>query len=171
LLRRRSDRIETAIMTAILAAFLGAAPAAAIAAVGTNTTTASYRPGAARWTPPLTHANTFGRPQAAAAEAATKAAGTGGEAAAEAAGKVARAAVASAAAQWPGVPSRFAGSIPGHAQPGNRADLLCVFAVVMLASTAVLAGLASHWLLERKRLAAWEDEWSIIGPRWTNTGR
>ncbi len=47
-----------------------------------------------------------------------------------------------------------------------------VIAAVMLAVAGlalVLHGLAraARWLLDRRRLAAWESAWTMIGPQWT----
>jgi len=46
-------------------------------------------------------------------------------------------------------------------------------AVAIALAMIVLAGLmwAGRWLLDRRRLAAWELAWSIVGPQWTKRFR
>jgi hypothetical protein len=42
--------------------------------------------------------------------------------------------------------------------------------IVTLIGAGVAAFLAAawiHWLLNRRRLARWAIEWSLVGPRWT----
>lgn len=31
------------------------------------------------------------------------------------------------------------------------------------------AAALAHWVLDRRRLAAWDAEWRVTGPRWTST--
>jgi hypothetical protein len=42
-----------------------------------------------------------------------------------------------------------------------------VVVVFLLASVLFAVGLVIHWLMERRRLAAWAAEWAVFGPRWT----
>jgi len=42
-----------------------------------------------------------------------------------------------------------------------------VLAPLALAALLLLLGRAVRWLLNRRRLAAWEADWASIGPRWT----
>ena len=46
-----------------------------------------------------------------------------------------------------------------------------VLAVVALAVTLIAIGLAGHWALYRRRLAAWDAEWMATGSRWSPGGR
>lgn len=41
-------------------------------------------------------------------------------------------------------------------------------AVTVVGSACLLldAGLLAHWALERRRLAEWDAEWAVVGPRW-----
>jgi heme A synthase len=42
-----------------------------------------------------------------------------------------------------------------------------VLAVAGLAVTLLIVGWATHWALDRRRLAAWGAEWLASGPRWS----
>lgn len=48
-----------------------------------------------------------------------------------------------------------------------RTILAASVAVGVVAALASCAGLLAHWLLDRRRLAAWDAEWSQTGPQWT----
>lgn len=43
-----------------------------------------------------------------------------------------------------------------------------VAAVLLLALLLLGAGRAAHRALDRRRLGAWEADWSVTGPRWTS---
>jgi hypothetical protein len=54
-------------------------------------------------------------------------------------------------------PGRFAGD----------AGLAAVLALVAVAFVLLAAMRLIRWVLNRRRLAAWEQAWQAIGPRWT----
>jgi len=49
-----------------------------------------------------------------------------------------------------------------------RADLARALAVAVLAVTLVLIGLGGRWVLDRRRLTAWDAEWLATEPRWSS---
>jgi hypothetical protein len=53
-----------------------------------------------------------------------------------------------------------------QAQVMSRAQLARVLAVIGLAVTLLVAGMLTHQLLVRRRLAAWGAEWLAKGPDW-----
>ena len=53
-------------------------------------------------------------------------------------------------------------------QVANRVILAAVAAPTALAIAFLGAGVLAHWVLDRRRLAAWEAEWRVTGPRWTS---
>ena len=50
---------------------------------------------------------------------------------------------------------------------GVRASVLAVMAVGVVFGGV---GLAAHGMAERRRMAAWDEEWRAIGPRWSRHG-
>jgi len=52
-------------------------------------------------------------------------------------------------------------------QVRSQAALTAALAPVVLAMIVLYAGQIAHYLLGRRRLAAWEAEWRAIGPQWT----
>jgi hypothetical protein len=56
-------------------------------------------------------------------------------------------------------------------QPGQvagRAGIACTQAIVGLAITLIIVGLAGRWVLDRRRLAGWEADWLANGPHWNS---
>jgi hypothetical protein len=54
-----------------------------------------------------------------------------------------------------------------HSQVTGRANLARVLAVTALAVTLLVLGLAGRWVLDRRRLAAWDTDWLATEPRWS----
>jgi hypothetical protein len=48
-----------------------------------------------------------------------------------------------------------------------RAIAAGILAPAGLAIVVIALARAARWLLERRRLAAWEDAWTRTGPHWT----
>jgi hypothetical protein len=55
----------------------------------------------------------------------------------------------------------------GPAQAATRDDMASTAAVAASVITLIVAACAVHWAADRRRLAAWEADWLITGPRWT----
>jgi hypothetical protein len=56
---------------------------------------------------------------------------------------------------------------PEAAHPGTEAALATTVAVLAVLCTLVLARATVRVVLDRRRMRAWQDEWSEIGPHWT----
>jgi hypothetical protein len=52
-------------------------------------------------------------------------------------------------------------------QVRGQAALAAIGAPVVLGLVLLCAGLLAHYLLGRRRLAAWDADWRAIGPQWT----
>jgi hypothetical protein len=48
-----------------------------------------------------------------------------------------------------------------------RIALAALLATAIVAAALALLGLVAHWILDRRRLAAWDAHWSATGPQWT----
>jgi Sulfate permease family len=55
---------------------------------------------------------------------------------------------------------------PFEGSPQGQAVLGAVLAVMGLGCVLCCAGLVSHGLLGRRRLAAWESDWQLTGSQW-----
>jgi hypothetical protein len=83
--------------------------------------------------------------------------------------------VAVAAGQPVGLWVNAAGTPTGP--PPNRGAVVpdeaaaATVAVVVLASVLLCLARAGRWVLDRRRLAAWEAAWATVGPQWTRRFR
>jgi hypothetical protein len=141
-LRRGSDRAETAVVGLLLAAFLAGAPLAAHAA-GSWAYIASARE---------QHVQQALLYQAPAAALAFVPPGT-------APGTTVMAGV-NPVGQQEGRPLQ-------HAQVAGRARLAAGLAVAAVAVTLFIVGELARRVLDKRRLAAWEADWLVTGPRWS----
>lgn len=171
-LRRACDRVEAAIAAGLLAVFLIAAPLLALfvgqwadgisvraqrAALATwHLVPAAVLAGApaqtiyccaivqARWTAPDGTRRTGWVPAPADAQAG------------------------STVRVWVDRSGRRTGPPLTDSQVANRVILAVVAATAALAISLLAVGVLAHWVLGRRRLAAWEAEWRVTGPRWTS---
>lgn len=174
-LRRASDRAETAIAAALLAAFLIAAPLLALAA-GHNAYHAAARAARAQAStrhvvpavlltsaPPTTMFVVLAPPLAWARWTAPNGtqhiARVPVPAYAQAGDIVATWVTASG---WPTKPPLT------HSQVIDRAVFTTAGVIAALALMLLGMAMLAHHLLNRWRLAAWEAEWRVTGPRWTS---
>jgi hypothetical protein len=134
--------VEGAIMVMLLALFLSGAPVAVIAVTG-------------------------GRP-ASAAQPAHRSARPAGDPP-PAVSRLGHAAGTARKPSSPGtvIPGRFAIASGPPPAASSSPVLLGVIVVFLLANVLFVAGLAVHFLMEHRRLAAWAAEWAVTGPRWT----
>jgi hypothetical protein len=176
-LRRTCDRVEAALVAGLLAAFLIAAPLLGLFAeqwaYGTSVrarhaelaarhlVTATLLPGApaqtiaccalvqplvlARWTAPDGTARTGRVPAPTGARAG------------------------STVRVWVGRSGGLTRPPLTDSQAVTRAILAAVTAPTALAIALLGTGVLAHWVLHRRRLAAWEAEWRATGPRWTSS--
>jgi hypothetical protein len=69
---------------------------------------------------------------------------------------------------WVNQSGQIAGSPLQPGQVAARADIACTLAIAGLAITLIVISLAGHWVLDRRRLAAWDADWLSNGPSWTS---
>ena len=74
----------------------------------------------------------------------------------------------SAVRVWVDRSGRRTGPPLTDSQVANRVILAAVAAPTAIAVALLGAGVLAHWVLDRRRLAAWEAEWRATGPRWTS---
>jgi hypothetical protein len=176
-LRRRWDRVETWIMAALLALFLAGVPLAWLG-VGRWVHQTGLReqraqrawheiPGVVlRGTPSLSR-QMFRMPMNTTAQVLTAWAGPGGR---RRIGEVVVAVGTATGARvqvWVDRSGRVTGPPLAPSQLAKRVLGAEVLAVVSLAALMLsLAGL-SRMQLNQRRLAGWESQWALIGPRWT----
>jgi uncharacterized membrane protein YphA (DoxX/SURF4 family) len=171
-LRRGSDRAETAMLALLLAAFLAGTPFAAHAA-GSWTYAASAREAQAQ------HAGLYQVP-ATLLQAATPWSISEGGAEAQARWKApdgqvrtgqvfvfSGAPVGSRVMVWVNQAGQLTDSPLQASQVTGRTDMARALAVIGLAVTLIILGLAGRWALDRRRLARWDAEWLATGPRWS----
>jgi hypothetical protein len=68
---------------------------------------------------------------------------------------------------WVDAAGRLTGPPLQPSQVEGEAVLAAAFAPVALGFVLLCAGQLVHYLLARRRLAAWDAEWRATGPRWT----
>jgi hypothetical protein len=68
---------------------------------------------------------------------------------------------------WADAAGRLTGPPLTLAQVRDQAAMIAIVAVMVLGLTLWCAGELAHYLLGRRRLAAWDAEWRAIGPQWT----
>ena len=171
-LRRGSDRAETAVLGVLLAVFLAGAPFVAHAA-GSWTYATSAREAQAQqaalhqvratllqaapsWSISEGGAETQARWKAPDGKTRT--------------GQVfvtSDAPAGSTVMVWVNQVGQLTDSPLRHSQVTGRSDLVRVLAVAALAVVLIVVGWAARWALDRRRLAAWDAEWLVTGPRWS----
>jgi hypothetical protein len=172
-LRRGSDRAETAILLLLLFAFTGGAPIAAHAA-GSWTYATSTREAQAQeatvqhvratllqaavpWGP-----DTYGNEANARWRAPDGQTRTGQVPVPDGG------AAGSTVMIWVNQSGQLVGPPLQRSQVAGQADIASALAIVGLAVTLIAVGLAGHWVLDRRRLAAWDADWLANGPSWTS---
>jgi hypothetical protein len=68
---------------------------------------------------------------------------------------------------WADAVGRLTGPPLQPAQVRGQAFLAAVLAPIVLGLILLTAGQLAHFLLVRRRLAAWDAEWRAAGPQWT----
>jgi hypothetical protein len=71
---------------------------------------------------------------------------------------------------WVKADGRLTGPPLQPSQVQGQGVLAGVLAVMTVALVLWGAGLAVHCAAERRRMAAWDDEWRAIGPKWSRRG-
>jgi len=71
---------------------------------------------------------------------------------------------------WVDADGRLAGPPLRYSQVQGQGALASVLAVMAVGVVLLGAGLAVHRVAERRRMAAWDEEWRAIGPMWSRHG-
>jgi hypothetical protein len=175
-LRRRCDRAEAAIVAGLLAGFLAAAPAAALAA-GHWAYTVSLR---------TEHAQQAARHQVPAVLLENAPAGPAQELSLHPQARArwaapdgtphtgpvtvtAGATAGSTVMVWADASGRLHSPPLRHDKVTARAVLAAICAPLLAGLFLLGTGILALWRLDRRRLAAWEADWSVTGPHWTST--
>jgi len=171
-LRRTLDRVETAIMAGLAVAFLAGIPPAA-AAAGHLTDSIGSR---------IAHEQQAARHHVPAVLLATAPASGYPGYLPEVRARWAAPDGAQHTGAVPALPGQRAGSTVmvwtdaagwlterplTMAQVHDQAIMAAVVTAIILGVTLWCAGELAHYLLVRRRLAAWDTEWQAIGPQWT----
>ncbi len=167
-LRRRYDRIGAAIAAVLLAAFLAGAPASALVAGRSAYAAALYTEHAHGTVRHHVSAVMLGSaPESAGPDALpvpVQAHWTAPDGRTRTGMITVLGGTPAGTTEW--VWTDMSGRLTGPPQPGTSplapAILTGVFAVLGLATLLLCAGAAAHFLLERRRLAAWEAEWAAL---------
>ena len=176
-LRRRCDRAEGAVVAGLLFAFLAGAPVAALAAEHWvyAASLRTERVEEAAWhqvpatllrdAPPPVY-TAYGPPvqlQVPIRWAAPDGTPLTGEITAAAGTRA-----GSTVMVWTDVSGRLTGAPLPHTMVAGRAVRAAVLTPLGLAVCLLGAGMLVHGALDRRRLAAWDAEWSVTGPHWTS---
>ncbi|HXZ75724.1 MAG TPA: hypothetical protein VEH31_33315 [Streptosporangiaceae bacterium] len=171
-LRRRLDRVEGVVVGGLAVAFLAGAPlAAAIAghltdAYGARTAHAQQAawhqvPAVLLATAPTTGYTGY-LPQVRARWRAPDGARRTGTVPAQPGERA-----GSTVMVWADAAGRLTGPPLQAQQVRGQAFLAAVLAPVLLGEMLLAAGQLAHYLLGRRRVAAWDAEWRVTGPQWT----
>jgi len=71
---------------------------------------------------------------------------------------------------WADAAGRLTGPPLQAQQVRGQAVLAAILAPIVLGEILLFAGQLAHYLLGRRRLAAWDAEWRAIGPQWARQG-
>ena len=71
---------------------------------------------------------------------------------------------------WADAAGRLTGPPLQAQQVRGQAVLAAILAPVVLGEILLFAGQLAHYLLGRRRLAAWDAEWRATGPQWARQG-
>jgi hypothetical protein len=174
-LRRTADRLEGAIVALLIAAFLIGAPLAALVAGRAVAVTGSRIEHAqASWhqvpavllrnAAPDSHSIFQASPQALAPARWTAPDGTRrtGEIPAPQGTKA-----GSTVLVWADGSGRLTAAPLKHDVLAEEIAIAASLTTVAVAAVLVAIGLLARWVLDRRRLAAWDARWKATGPQWT----
>ena len=167
-LRRGSDRAETAMLGVLLAAFLAGAPFAAHAA-GSWTYATSIREAQAQQATLRQVPATLlqAAPSNISNEANARWKAPDGQVRTGQIFAPSGAPAGSTVMVWVNQAGQLTDSPLQRSQVTGRANLARVLAVIALAGMLLILGLVGRWVLDRRRLAAWDTDWLATEPRWS----
>jgi len=173
-LRRASDRAETLLLIALLVAFLVGAPLAALAAGAWAHTLAQRAESAQAASRSQVTARVLAAPGASTIGtwgmgSVTKARWTAPD------GKVVTGelpvGVGTRAGTLVRVWTTADGQLTAHpmadSQVGQLTELGAAAGAAAAATALAVAGVLARWSLDKRRMAAWDEDWQATGPRWT----
>jgi hypothetical protein len=175
-LRRRSDRIETAVLGLLLAAFLAGAPFAGRAAgswaYATSAREAQAQRASLRQVPAtLLKAaqgwNAYANGEGASPDVDARWRAPDGQVRTGEVFVPAGAAAGRTVLVWTNRAGQLTGPPLGPVQLTSRAQLAAGAAVGSLAVALIAAAWLTRRSLHRRRLAAWDADWLATGPRWS----
>ncbi|MGH3287185.1 MAG: Rv1733c family protein [Streptosporangiaceae bacterium] len=171
-LRRGSDRVETAVLALLVIVFLAAAPFAALASgswalarahqIQLAERASSYQVSAVVLKLDAPSGEAYGDPGAQARWTAHDGKVVTGEIPVPLGMTV-------GATQWlwTSADGQLTNPPLQDSQVTGQAHVAEGLGVVTLAVLLTAAGLVTRWTLDKRRLAAWDAEWRVTGPRWT----
>jgi hypothetical protein len=71
-------------------------------------------------------------------------------------------------AAWLAQPGRLPDQVASGGPSAFSAPFASVLAVLLLGLLLLAVGVAVRRLVNRRRMAAWEADWAVTGPRWTS---
>jgi hypothetical protein len=71
-------------------------------------------------------------------------------------------------AAWIAEPGRLPDQVPSRGPSAFSAPFASVLAVLLLGLLLLAVAVAVRRLVNRRRMAAWEADWAVTGPRWTS---
>ncbi len=169
-LRRRSDRVETAALGVLLVAFLAGAPLVAHAAASWTYVTSAreaHAQQAALHQVPATLLETAQPVGVYSAEANARWRAPDGHIITGQVSVPVGSAAGSTVMVWTNQAGQLTAAPLNAGQIASRADLSEVLSVAGLAVVLIVIGALVHWALDRRRLAAWDADWLVTGPRWS----
>jgi len=171
-LRRGSDRVETAVLALLVIVFLAAAPFAALASSSWALARAhqaqlaerasSYQVPARVLKLEATSGAAYGDPSAHARWTAHDGKVVTGDIAVPLG-----AAVGSTQWLWTTADGQLTNPPLEDSQVTGQAYVAEGLGVFTLAVLLTVTGLVTRWMLDKRRMAAWDTEWRATGPRWT----
>lgn len=167
-LRRRGDRAAAAITAGLLTAFLVGTPATAVAAGNWVHANGVRTQRAEELTRHQTHAVLLGnaRPAKCGASMAARWSAPDGTTRFGEITAMAGPMAGNAVMIWTDNSGRLTGPPLRHAVVVDRASLAAVLASLVLGLLLLSGAVLAHRALNRRRLAAWEADWSATEPRW-----
>jgi hypothetical protein len=171
-LRRGSDRVETAVLALLVIVFLVAAPLAALASSSwalARAHQAQLAERASSYQVPARVLKLEASSGGAYADPSAQARWTAHD------GKVVTAeiavplgaAVGSTQWLWTTADGQLANPPLEDSQVAGQAYVAVGISVFTLAVLLTVTGLVTRWMLDKRRMAAWDTEWRATGPRWT----
>ena len=171
-LRRGSDRVETAVLAVLVIVFLAAAPFAVLASSSWALARAheaqlaerasSYQVPALVLKLEAPSGGAYGDPSAQARWTAHDGTVVTGDIAVPLG-----AAAGSTQWLWTTADGQVTNPPLEDSQVTGQAYVAEGFAVFTLAVLLTITGLVTRWTLDKRRMAAWDAEWRVTGPRWT----